>query len=113
ETHETCTAGAGTLILEFGVLNLVGNVINIQTGQWIHTAASTGAGIDSFYEYLLKAYVLFGESEYLHIFNEAYSAVLRHVRDETGYLYRNVNILNGGLMSAWVDSLSAYFPGLQ
>ncbi|RIB14018.1 Glycoside Hydrolase Family 47 protein [Gigaspora rosea] len=140
ETRETCTAGAGTLILEFGVLSrlmndtkfenvarralfsiwnrrtdldLVGNVIDIQTGQWIHTAASTGAGIDSFYEYLLKAYVLFGESEYLHIFNEAYSAVLRYIRDETGYLYRNVNILNGGLMSAWVDSLSAYFPGLQ
>ncbi|CAG8438132.1 11244_t:CDS:2 [Acaulospora colombiana] len=140
ETHETCTAGAGTLILEFGVLSrlkndtrfeeaarralfgiwnrrtnldLVGNVIDIQTGQWIHTAASTGAGIDSFYEYLLKAYVLFGESEYLSVFNEAYSAILKYVRDESGYLYRSVNMMNGGLMSGWVDSLSAYFPGLQ
>ncbi|RHZ74194.1 hypothetical protein Glove_227g50 [Diversispora epigaea] len=140
ETHETCTAGAGTFILEFGVLSrlkndtrfedaarralfglwdrrtdldLVGNVINIQTGQWIHTAASTGAGIDSFYEYLLKAYVLFGETEYLDIFNEAYAAILKHVRDESGYLYRNVNMMNGGLMSSWVDSLSAFFPGLQ
>ncbi|CAG8720639.1 7722_t:CDS:10, partial [Acaulospora morrowiae] len=140
ETHETCTAGAGTLILEFGVLSrlkndtrfeeaarralfgiwnrrtsldLVGNVIDIQTGQWIHTAASTGAGIDSFYEYLLKAYVLFGETEYLSVFNEAYSAILKYVRDESGYLYRSVNMMNGGLMSGWVDSLSAYFPGLQ
>ncbi|RIA92358.1 Glycoside Hydrolase Family 47 protein [Glomus cerebriforme] len=140
ETHETCTAAAGTLIIEFGVLsrltndtrfedvakkalfglwnrrtdlNLLGNVINVQTGQWIHTAASTGAGIDSFYEYLLKAYVLFGEIEYLDVFSEAYSSVLRYIRDETGYLYRNVNMMNGGLMSSWVDSLSAYFPGLQ
>ena len=85
----------------------------MQTGQWVHTAASTGAGIDSFYEYLLKAYVLFGEKEYLDVFSEAYNAVLRYIRDETGYLYRNVNIMNGGLMSSWVDSLSAYFPGLQ
>ncbi|KAG9301519.1 hypothetical protein G9A89_008371 [Geosiphon pyriformis] len=140
ETHETCTAGAGTLILEFGVLSrltndsrfenaargslfglwnrrtdldLVGNVIDIQTGHWIHTASSTGAGIDSFFEYLLKAYVLFGESEYLEVFKQAYSAILRHIRDESGYLYRNVNIFNGGIMSFWVDSLSAYFPGLQ
>ncbi|CAB5196400.1 unnamed protein product [Rhizophagus irregularis] len=140
ETHETCTAAAGTLIIEFGVLsrltndtrfedaakkalfglwnrrtdlNLLGNVINVQTGQWIHTASSTGAGIDSFYEYLLKAYVLFGETEYLDMFNEAYNSVLRYVKDETGYLYRNVNMMNGGLMSNWVDSLSAYFPGLQ
>ncbi|CAJ0833793.1 21767_t:CDS:10 [Entrophospora sp. SA101] len=122
ETHETCTAGAGSLILEFGVLsrltndprfenaargalfglwnrrtdlNLVGNVINMQTGQWVHTASSTGAGIDSFFEYLLKAYVLFGEIEYFEIFNEAYSAILRHIRDETGYLYRNVNMMSG------------------
>ena len=94
-------------------MNLLGNVINVQTGQWIHTAASTGAGIDSFYEYLLKAYVLFGETEYLDMFSEAYNSVLRYVRDETGYLYRNVNMVNGGLMSSWVDSLSAYFPGLQ
>ncbi|CAG8493880.1 12712_t:CDS:10 [Ambispora gerdemannii] len=140
ETHETCTAGAGTLILEFGVLSrltndsrfenaaraslfglwnrrsnldLLGNVIDIQTGQWIHTASSTGAGIDSFFEYLLKAYVLFGESEYLDVFSQAYSAIMRHIRDESGYLYRNVNIFNGGMMSFWVDSLSAYFPGLQ
>ncbi|GBB93048.1 hypothetical protein RclHR1_00210044 [Rhizophagus clarus] len=140
ETHETCTAAAGTLIIEFGVLsrltndtrfedvarkalfglwnrrtdlNLLGNVINVQTGQWIHTASSTGAGIDSFYEYLLKAYVLFGEAEYLDMFSEAYNSVLRYIRDETGYLYRNVNMMNGGLMSNWVDSLSAYFPGLQ
>ncbi|CAG8586677.1 13171_t:CDS:10 [Funneliformis mosseae] len=140
ETHETCTAAAGTLIIEFGVLsrltndtrfedvakqalfglwnrrtdlNLLGNVINLQTGQWIYKAASTGSGIDSFYEYLLKAYVLFGETEYLDMFNEAYHAVLRYIRDETGYFYRNVNMMNGGLVSSWIDSLSAYFPGLQ
>ena len=57
--------------------------------------------------------MLFGETEYLNVFNEAYNAILRYIRDETGFLYRNVNMMNGGLMSSWVDSLSAYFPGLQ
>lgn len=140
ETTETCTAGAGSLILEFGVLsrllndssyeyvakkalysvwnrrsniNLLGNVIDIQSGNWIHTASSTGAGIDSIFEYMLKAYVLFGEEEYKDMFDQAYKALLLHVRDTTGYLYRNVHMSTGSLMSYWIDSLSAFFPGLQ
>ncbi|KAF1800311.1 glycoside hydrolase [Mucor lusitanicus] len=140
ETTETCTAGAGSLILEFGVLsrltgdpayeqaakkalkavwhrrshlNLLGNVIDIQTGHWIHTASSTGAGIDSVFEYMLKAHVLFGEQEYKDMFDQAYKALLLYVRDPSGYLYRNVHMSTGSLMSYWIDSLSAFFPGLQ
>ena len=33
-----------------------GNVINIQTGQWTGRMSGLGAGIDSFYEYLLKVH---------------------------------------------------------
>ncbi|KAI9244605.1 glycoside hydrolase [Helicostylum pulchrum] len=140
ETTETCTAGAGSLILEFGVLsrltgdptyenaakralkavwsrrsniNLLGNVIDIQTGNWIHTASSTGAGIDSVFEYMLKAYVLFGEEEYKDMFDQAYKALMLYVRDTSGYLYRNVHMSTGSLMSYWIDSLSAFFAGLQ
>ncbi|KAI8327718.1 glycosyl hydrolase family 47-domain-containing protein [Choanephora cucurbitarum] len=140
ETTETCTAGAGSLLLEFGVLSrltgnsmyekvakraldaiwhrrseigLLGNVIDIQTGRWIHTASSTGAGIDSIFEYMLKSYVLFGEQEYKDMFDEAYRALMLHVRDASGYLYRNVHMSSGTLMSYWIDSLSAFFPGLQ
>lgn len=140
ETTETCTAGAGSLVLEFGVLsrltgdpkyeqaakkalkslwqkrsniNLLGNVIDIQSGHWIHTAASTGAGIDSVFEYMLKAYILFGEQEYRDMFDQAYKAILLYVRDASGYLYRNVHMSSGSLMSYWIDSLSAFFPGLQ
>ena len=31
-----------------------GNVIDIQTGDWIGKMSGLGAGLDSFYEYLLK-----------------------------------------------------------
>ncbi len=37
--------------------------------QWKNPNAGIGAGIDSFYEYLFKAYVMFGNSKYLHMFN--------------------------------------------
>ncbi|CAO3689717.1 unnamed protein product [Rhizopus stolonifer] len=140
ETTETCTAGAGSLVLEFGLLSrltgntsyekvakralksvwnkrshlsLMGNVIDIQTGNWIHTASSTGAGIDSVFEYMLKAYIMFGEDEYLGMFEEAYRALMIYVRDASGYVYRNVHMSTGSLMSYWIDSLSAFFPGLQ
>ena len=38
----------------FLYIPLQGNVINIQTGQWTGRMSGLGAGIDSFYEYLLK-----------------------------------------------------------
>ena len=81
-SSHTCTSGAGTLILEFGVLGhllddptyehvarkamqsiysnrdnstgLIGNELNIHTCEWKGQMSGLGAGIDSFYEYLLK-----------------------------------------------------------
>ena len=32
----------------------IGNVLNIQTGEWTGEMSGLGAGQDSFYEYLLK-----------------------------------------------------------
>lgn len=32
----------------------VGNVINIHNGDWVGSMSGIGAGVDSFYEYLLK-----------------------------------------------------------
>lgn len=34
---------------------LVGNTLSCDTGEWERTDAGVGAGVDSFYEYLLKA----------------------------------------------------------
>ena len=44
-------------------LDLVGTSIDVALGQWNNRLGGTGAGADSFYEYLLKAYVLFGKSD--------------------------------------------------
>jgi mannosidase alpha-like ER degradation enhancer 1 len=59
-------------------LNLVGSTIHTQTGRWLQTHSGIGAGIDSFYEYLLKAYIMFGDEEMLEWFNAAYAAVQDH-----------------------------------
>uniref|UniRef100_A0A8D0HG28 alpha-1,2-Mannosidase n=1 Tax=Sphenodon punctatus TaxID=8508 RepID=A0A8D0HG28_SPHPU len=115
---DTCTACAGTLILEFAALsrftgtsifeeyarkaldvlwekrqrssNLVGVTINIHTGDWVRKDSGVGAGIDSYYEYLLKAYV-FQPPLLLDV----------HIHKP---------MLNA---RTWMDSLLAFFPGLQ
>eukprot|EP00158_Paraphelidium_tribonemae_P006407 Partr_v1_DN27807_c2_g1_i2_m23255 putative ER degradation enhancer, mannosidase alpha-like len=140
ETTTTCSAGAGTLLLEFGVLSrltgddrfevaarraldalwsfrsaihLVGNVIDIQSGDWLELDTGIGAGVDSLFEYQLKAYILFGDRQFLVDFETAYGAIMKHVLDATGYVYRRVNMYTGNPVTTWVDSLSAFFPGLQ
>ena len=35
-------------------IDFSGNVINIQTGEWVGRMSGLGAGLDSFFEYMLK-----------------------------------------------------------
>ncbi|EMD95630.1 glycoside hydrolase family 47 protein [Bipolaris maydis C5] len=85
EVTETCSAGAGSLVLEFTVLSrltgnpryeqlakkafwavwqrrssigLIGAGIDAETGQWVNAYTGIGAGIDSFFEYALKSHIL-------------------------------------------------------
>ena len=140
ETLNTCSAGGGSLILEFATLSrlsgdnsfervakrafyaiwsrrtplgLVGNTINVITGLWQSHTTGIGAGVDSFYEYALKAYVLLGEEEYYQVFASAYNSIQKSLLDERGWTYRNVHLGNGAVMNSWVDSLTAFWPGVQ
>ncbi len=42
---------------------------------WHVTESGVGAGIDSYYEYLLKAYILLGDETYLDRFNKVGSVL--------------------------------------
>ncbi|KAJ6220899.1 hypothetical protein RDWZM_006711 [Blomia tropicalis] len=104
---ETCPAGAGSLLLEFGILSrilnddryefaakraienlwirrsktgLFGNAIDAESSEWIGEISGIGAGIDSFIEYLLKAGLFFGDKLYLEMFDESYGKIQKYVR---------------------------------
>lgn len=89
ELTETCSAGAGSLVLEFTTLSrltgdprfeqlakrafwsvwerkssigLVGSGIDAETGLWVNGYTGIGAGIDSFYEYAAKASIFLSGS---------------------------------------------------
>ena len=49
----------GNAVLLWCFAICAGNVINIQTGEWVGKMSGLGAGMDSFYEYLIKVSVGF------------------------------------------------------
>ncbi|XP_021738294.1 alpha-mannosidase I MNS4-like isoform X1 [Chenopodium quinoa] len=138
ESKITSTAGGGTLTLEFGILsrltnnpvfeqvtknavrglwacrsklNLVGAHINVFTGEWTQKDAGIGTSIDSYYEYLLKAFLLFGDEEYLYMFQEAYGAVMHYLFTDPWYV--EVNMDSAAIVWPLFNSLQAFWPGLQ
>uniref|UniRef100_A0A2S2NC05 alpha-1,2-Mannosidase n=1 Tax=Schizaphis graminum TaxID=13262 RepID=A0A2S2NC05_SCHGA len=138
--QETCTACAGSMILELAALsrlsgipifeekahrsmdslwslrhrssNLMGTVLNVDSGDWIRRDSGVGAGIDSYYEYCLKAYVLLGESRYLSRFNKHYAAIMKYISQ--GPMLLDVHMHRPQINSKnFMDALLAFWPGLQ
>lgn len=150
ENSETCPAGAGTLLLELGLLShllddpvyegyarratravwncrakstgLLGNVIDADSGEWIGRLSGLGAGLDSFYEYLLKSYIMFGDPEDYAMFHEIYRSINQYMRRGRSHcnhgvgdhpLFVNVDMNTGTLHTTWIDALQAAFAGVQ
>lgn len=144
DTRITCTACAGTMLLEFGVLSrlsnnpiyeekakravvylfnkrsvrgLLGNTFNVDKGTWVRRQSGVGAGIDSYYEYLLKAYVSFGDEDYLNMYIETYSSVQaytglsKEINGVTSLV--DVHMTSGRVVNSYSSALGAFWPGLQ
>lgn len=93
--------------------NLVGNVLNINTGDWVRRDSGVGAGIDSYYEYVAKAYVLLGDEKYLGRWQTHYAAVMKYLGN-AGPLLTDVHMHRPHSNSRhFVDALGAFWPGLQ
>ncbi|KAG8267558.1 ER degradation-enhancing alpha-mannosidase-like protein 1 [Homalodisca vitripennis] len=59
---------------------LVSNSIDVLSGKWIGRLSGLGAGLDSYYEYLLKSYIMFGETEDYFMFSDIYKSIYEHMR---------------------------------
>ncbi|XP_070163972.1 ER degradation-enhancing alpha-mannosidase-like protein 3 isoform X2 [Polyergus mexicanus] len=139
-SKETCTACAGSMILEMAALSrltgepifeekaqkamdvlwrmrhrgtdLMGSVLNVNSGDWVRRDSGVGAGIDSYYEYCLKAYILLGDEKYLGRFNKHYQAVMKYVSQ--GPMLLDVHMHRPNTNSKnFMDALLAFWPGLQ
>jgi len=134
-------AEIGTLLIEFGTLSkltgkpiyydkakraqvelynrrsaigLVGSTINVETGKWEDATSHISGGIDSYYEYLLKASLLFGDRDCEEMWRASIEAVNKYLADDTaqGLWYGQADMNTGKRIGTHYGALDAFFPAV-
>jgi len=134
-------AEIGTLMLEFGALSrmtgdpryydvakravvavferrspigLVGTTIDVETGAWQNTASHVSGMIDSYYEYLLKAWILFDDPDFREMWEASIAAVNAHLADDlpTGLWYGQSDMQTGRRTATRFGALDAFLPAV-
>ncbi|GAB1445066.1 hypothetical protein MASR2M41_07270 [Flammeovirgaceae bacterium] len=95
-------------------IGLIGEVINVQTGEWISEVSHLGAGIDSYYEYLYKSYLLFGDEELGKIWKESIGNINKYLAEnyDNKLWYGRADMRSGELVSAKITLYDAFFPAI-
>ena len=134
-------AETGTLLLEFGTLSkltgkpifydkakralvetykrrsplgLVGSGINVETGAWTDNDSHISGGIDSYYEYLWKCWLLFGDKDCLEMWNGSIPAINKYLADDAGgeLWYGHADMLSGQRTETTYGALDVFFPAV-
>lgn len=104
-------------------LNLIGSEINVRTGQWTGpdpgaTDANIEGGSDSYYEYLLKAWLLFHDEDCHKMWLASVAALNQYVAQtvtnpdrSTGFWYGEANMNTGARTGTEYGALAAFFAG--
>src|SRR5258706_2734880 len=149
---KTNPAEAGTLLIEFGTLSkltgrpifydkakralvaiytrrsaigLVGTWIDVETGEWKDTDSHISGAIDSYYEYLLKCWLLFDDDDCKRMWLGGIAAINKYLPDEIDEITRDLKRrpnpqlwyghadMNTGKRSATAyGALDAFFPAV-
>jgi mannosidase alpha-like ER degradation enhancer 2 len=146
-------AETGTLLIEFGTLGkltnravfydkakralvetykrrspigLVGEGIDVETGKWTNTDSHISGAIDSYYEYLLKCWLLFGDQDCRRMWLDSIGAINKYLADEvqrgSGTLignlptnelwYGHADMNTGKRGATTYGALDAFFPAV-
>jgi glycosyl hydrolase family 47 len=95
-------------------LGLVGESINVETGAWTSTDSHIGGGIDSYYGYLWKCWLLFRDKDCREMWEVSIPAVNKYLADEIrGELwYGRADMQTGKRTKTTYGALDAFFPAL-
>ena len=142
-------AETGTLLIEFGTLSkltgkpvfyekakralvetfkrrspigLVGDKINVETGKWISTDSHISGAIDSYYEYLLKCWLLFDDQDCRQMWLDSIAAINKYLPEEIDrgvsrrikreLWYGHVDMNTGKRTTHAYGALDAFFPAV-
>ena len=146
---KTNPAEAGTLLIEFGTLSkltrrpvfyqkakralveiykrrspigLVGTWINVETGQWTNTDSHISGAIDSYYEYLLKCWLLFDDQDCKRMWLDSIAAINKYLADwfelevngrpQFTLWYGHADMNTGKRIATTYGALDAFFPAV-
>lgn len=142
-------AETGTLLIEFGTLSkltgrpvfyekakralvetykrrsrigLVGEKINVETGKWVTTDSHISGAIDSYYEYLLKCWLLFDDQDCRRMWLDSIAAINKYLLDEIDrdagqgvkreLWYGHADMNTGQRSTRTYGALDAFFPAV-
>ena len=97
----------------------------METGEWLDSTSHICAGIDSYYEYLYKSYLLFDDQDLKPVWEESIKAINTYLVEEsdTSFWYKRSNMYTGekstkviteqGHLEGGIITLyDAFFPAL-
>ncbi len=95
--YEKCKKGVVAAYNRRGKTGLVGSNINVETGEWTNKQAHISGGIDAYYEYLLKGWLLFGDQDLKAMWETSRNAVNTYLADNTvnGFWYGFADMESG------------------
>lgn len=95
-------------------LDLVGEVVDVETGEWTDPSSHVSGRIDSYYEYLLKGWLLFGDEDFLTMWETSREALNAYVAQEVdGRLwYGQVDMDTGARTGTRFGALDAFLPAV-
>ncbi|MEI7982083.1 MAG: glycoside hydrolase family 47 protein [Bacteroidota bacterium] len=95
-------------------IDLVGTLIDVNTGEWKNTECQIGARIDSYFEYLFKAWLLFGDKECYDAWKIHNKAIKKYMltRVPSGGYFTRVDMKSGKETHPYYGALDAFYAGI-
>ena len=95
-------------------IGLVGEVIYVNTVKWTSTRSHISGMIDSYYEYLYKSWLLFGDEDFKKAWELHEAAIKKYLvrKQANGWFMAHVDMNTGQELSTTYGALDAFYAGL-
>ena len=112
--YDTAKRAAEQLFARRSPIGLVGSTIDVRSGVWQDSTSHVGGGIDSWYEYLLKSWRLFGDDDFRRMWEASVGPMNRRLADERfgGLWYGQADMATGARTGTRFGSLEAFLPAV-